>query len=415
MPDERKRMRSRKTWTTIAFLMVSSMVLAEAAGTQTAAPDDIETSTIEGFVVRLGTGEPLRTVEVMLRPEQGQDPVFGALTDANGRFKRENIAPGNYRLLAERDGYVDQQYGQVSPSRLGTVLVMAPGQEVTGVVIRLLPTGTIAGRIFSEEGEPLQGVTVRALRYDYQDGRSVLSSDGLAQTNDLGEYRLYWLNPGEYYISAAYKDRFLALNALRDAVVAASPLRTQGGQGARGEGFGAASAQGTLPQRLDQIYVDSYYPGVTDPLGASPIRVDSGTEIRGIDFTIFPTRAVTIRGRVVGPFSPNDGVTPTVTIFPRNSVTGNRIDFASDGGDDGGGRDGRFELVGIPPGAYTIVGIARLAREVGGSSIEQTLETWRRSVKSSCPMFREDRIGQDREEGASTNCNCMRLGNGSLQ
>ena len=104
--------------------------------------------------------------------------------------------------MSERDGYVDQQYGQVSSARPGTVLLLEPGQEVRDVVISLEPTGTISGQIFDEAGEPLEGVTVRALWYDYEDGEKVLSRSRSAETNDLGEYRLYWLIPDEYYVSA---------------------------------------------------------------------------------------------------------------------------------------------------------------------------------------------------------------------
>lgn len=352
---------SRKTWTTIVFLVVSSMVLAQAAGAQTAPLEEVEASTIEGFVVRSGTGELLRSAEVTLRSEQGSEPLFGALTDSDGRFKLENIVPGNYRLFAEQNGYVDHQYGQVSPSRAGTVLVLAPGQTVTDVVISLVPTGTITGRIFSEAGEPLQGVTVRALRYEYQEGQRVFSRAGLVATNDLGEYRLYWLTPGEYYISAAYEDRFQGLNALREAVVAASPR--------------AASTGAPLPESLDQIYVDTYYPGAIDPAAAAPVRVDPGAQIRAVDFPIYPTRAVTIRGRVVGPFSPEDGVSPNLAIVPRNSRTGNRPGFMGEEGDGQGRnerrRDGSFELTGIAPGPYTIVALVRLGHEdsSGGSQL----------------------------------------------
>ena len=94
-----------KTWT-LAALLISSIALA-----QTPVQSPQETSVIEGFVVRMGSGEPLPKAQVMLRPEQGRRPVFGVLTDSGGRFRVANIRPGSYRLHVERDGYVDQQYG----------------------------------------------------------------------------------------------------------------------------------------------------------------------------------------------------------------------------------------------------------------------------------------------------------------
>ena len=117
-----------------------------------------ETCTIDGYVVRIGSGEPLRKAQVVLRPERGRRPVYGAVTDARGHFALDGIEPGSYRLEIERDGYVDQEYGQVSPNRPGTVLVLAPGQEVTDVIISLVPTGTIAGRVFDEDGYLTEGI-----------------------------------------------------------------------------------------------------------------------------------------------------------------------------------------------------------------------------------------------------------------
>ena len=342
-----------KTWTLVA-LLISSMALA-----QTPAESPQETSVIEGFVVRMGSGEPLAKVQVLLRPEQGRRSVFGALTDSSGRFRMANIRPGSYRLHVERDGYVDQQYGQVSPARPGTVLRLEPGQEVKDVVISLAPTGTISGQIFNEDGEPVEGATVRALWFDYEDGEKVLSRSRSAETNDLGEYRLYWLIPHEYYVSATYQDRFREMRTLREAVALSVPLVPPAGGT-------LAAPPAPVPETLEQIYVDTYYPGVHDPLRASPISLDPGIEVRAISFTLLPTRARTVRGTVVGPFSPEQGVSPNVIIVPRGGVTRNRINLRR-GRNNRGSRDGSFELTGVAPGSYTVAAILSMGRRDRGS------------------------------------------------
>ena len=343
-----------KTWI-LAVMLISSMACAQTS------IESQETSVIEGFVLRMGSGDPLANVQVLLRPEQGRRSVFGALTDSSGRFRVANIRPGSYRLYVERDGYVDQQYGQVSPARPGTVLLLEPGQEVKDVIISLEPTGTIAGQIFDEAGEPVEGATVRAMWYGYKDGEKVLSRSRSAETNDLGEYRLYWLIPDEYYISATYEDRFRELRTLRGAVARSIPL--------------VPPADGTLavplapvPETLEQIYVDTYYPGVHDPLSASPVRLDPGVEIRAISFTLLPTRAQAVRGTVVGPFSPEEGVSSNVIIVPRGGVTANRITLRRDGGRrNRGSRDGSFELTGVAAGAYTVGALVSTGRRGRGS------------------------------------------------
>ena len=332
------------------------------------------TASIRGYVIRAG-GAPLGKAEVMLRPVEGRSPLYGAVTGNNGEFVLENIQAGNYRLHVERDGYVDREFGQISSSRPGTVLVLVDGQEVRDVVVSMVPTGTIAGRIYDQDGEPIEGVNVQAMRFDYNDGERVLNSVGQARTNDLGEYRLYWLTPGEYRVSATFQARSRAAANIQMVVTASE------------SGLGGASLQGLtdalrgeigdLQIRLggsaggpvDEIYVDTYYPGTHDPLASSPIHVAEGSEVRAVDFTVLPTRAVTVRGRVVGPYSPDEGFVPTVSIVPQNSALAPRRNSLSVGrgrGRSSGGRDGTFELTGIAPGSYTIVATVRATGGRGG-------------------------------------------------
>jgi hypothetical protein len=70
----------------------------------------------------------------------------------------------------------------------------------------------IAGRVTDELGEPLAGVRVQALRYQYlPNGRRQLTPVGMSGffgpvSNDLGEVRLYSLMPGTYVLSATPAD-----------------------------------------------------------------------------------------------------------------------------------------------------------------------------------------------------------------
>jgi 5-hydroxyisourate hydrolase-like protein (transthyretin family) len=349
------------------FLILAGLLSGSLAYSQTSIStsdqEDTDPASIEGYIVKSGTGEPLGKARVVLRPIQGREPVFGAVTDTGGRFFLANIQAGSYRLHIERDGYVDQQYGQVSSNRPGTVLVLVSGQEVQDVLVSLVPTGTISGRVYDEDGEPIVGASVRAFRYQYgADGR-ILAPVRQTQTNDLGEYRLYWLTPGEYYISATFEARFRAASALRESVLAgALPVLDLRG--------GAPVALGAADP-MDAIYVDTYYPGTHDPVTASALTVTPASELSAIDFTVLPTRAVVLRGSVVGPFSEQEGLVPTVTIVQRNStVAASRIAFRGGGrgGRGGGGvnSDGTFELAGVAPGSYTLVALIRSRQGRGG-------------------------------------------------
>ena len=68
-----------------------------------------------------------------------------------------------------------------------------------------MPRGSaISGRIVDEFGEPLADAQVSAMRSTWVNGKRRLQSTGrMAQTNDLGQYRIYGLPPGEYFVSAS--------------------------------------------------------------------------------------------------------------------------------------------------------------------------------------------------------------------
>src|SRR6185436_18874877 len=115
----------------------------------------------------------------------------------------KDVEAGAYRLVAMRNGFARQEFGQRSPSRPGTVLNLRAGQQMTDVAFRLTPAATISGRVMDANGEPLTGDTVQALRSTFDaTGKRTLQATSSARTNDLGEYRLYWINPGRYFVSA---------------------------------------------------------------------------------------------------------------------------------------------------------------------------------------------------------------------
>src|SRR5581483_8738907 len=78
-----------------------------------------EKAAVEGRVVNAATGAPLKKAVVSLevfspgRGMNGSPSVTGpsATTDAEGRFRLEQVDPGTYFLNARRNGYLGQSYG----------------------------------------------------------------------------------------------------------------------------------------------------------------------------------------------------------------------------------------------------------------------------------------------------------------
>src|SRR5213076_2520620 len=51
-------------------------------------------------------------------------------------------------------------------------------------------------------GEPLEKAQVMAMRSVYKNGRRTLTIVQAVESDDRGEYRLFWLAPGRYYVGA---------------------------------------------------------------------------------------------------------------------------------------------------------------------------------------------------------------------
>jgi hypothetical protein len=201
------------------------------------------------------------------------------------------------------------------------------------------------------------------MRFRYIRGSRQLAPAGRgAGTNDLGEYRLFGLDPGEYYIAAtAHAGRF---------------------QGRRG----------TSPAQ-DSTHPTLYFPGVMDTAQASPIPLRAGQEQGSVDFRMSTVRASRVRGSVT---MANGNALPrnvSVMLLP-----------ASFGIFGGGARlsagvnsnTGIFEVAGVLSGSYVIMAstrgrgqsllFGRQTVEVGNDTVEGV------SVQLNEPLTQTGRI-----------------------
>jgi hypothetical protein len=319
----------------VAFLLLQG-VQAQAPGS------------IEGVVIRLGTSTPVARARVSIANSQ-------IVTDENGRFAFRNLQPGRYRLFASHNAYVPAQYGQRSPSGGGTDVSVGPGQAVKDIVISLTPRGVISGRIYDRNGDAVTNATVQAFKYAYQDGRRILVSVDSARSNDLGEYRLFWLAPGPYIISAAPQESACAdapcsvLIETRNAVSGPAPVT---GGTVRLDGRVAVR-----PNNAVETALPVYFPGTTDASAASPIDLPPGVNFTGVDLMITEVRAVRVLGRVVNGLTGQPvagGV--SATLVPRRGTvaTGSSQRAVVSA-------TGVFEFRHMAPGSYDVVATASSA------------------------------------------------------
>jgi hypothetical protein len=241
----------------ISILATTSVVL----GLQTAQ----KTETIAGIVMRADTRTPLSDVRLELVPEDYERITTGyekpcrpepgnalsatrrfVTTDKTGKFTFTEIVPGTYYLYAEREGFLKYAYGQLNKFPIPVILrigvdeqgensfssfngIPPPPRETTRNVpagatvdyrtlarvkntfqdmeLALTPAPAITGRVVSEQGSPLTAASTQLYQFRYTplNGKSLKSVRGTL-TDDAGNYRLFWLDPGRYFVAAGFSE-----------------------------------------------------------------------------------------------------------------------------------------------------------------------------------------------------------------
>jgi len=394
----------------LGLLLAGTTWFAAQLGQQPATqnPGAQSSAVIEGTVFRAASGQPLKGTRVTLTRSNGaQNGLPAALsgglgqgrvaiaaiagatgsavtvtTDATGKFKLTRVAPGQYRISAERDGFIRSEYGQRTPTGEGIVVSIAANQDLM-IDLSMLQASVMSGRVLTEDGEPAPNHTVSAYAYQYANGERSLAQVATAQTNDLGEYRLYWLDPGEYFVSVS-NDFSTGENNV--GTVDVSQARGRGNvQGIQALAAAFGGRGGVLGEALDTGNPPIYYPSTLDPDSAVPISVPAAAEVRGVDFNLRPMQSATVSGRVAAPFPLNtttevtagvrgrggNGPTAAPTFRIANSLVQinlTRIGAARTGlgaliglrlGLTPVNPDGTFEIRGVAPGEYNLTATAR--------------------------------------------------------
>ncbi|MFY9844066.1 MAG: carboxypeptidase regulatory-like domain-containing protein [Terriglobales bacterium] len=295
-------------------------VLAIAQGSATAP----KIASIAGAVVKEPGSEPLKKVLVqVIAEDQKQGGNYTASTDADGHFRVENVVPGRYRIFVERTGFVGvNERGLKSETN---VFTLQAGQSLEDLLFRMLPTAVIDGRITDEDGDPMSSVGVFAQKKIA--GKGTRESVASGTTNDLGEYRLAGLFPGQYWIVAMPPPDFRDYERPREK----SPPDNKDNKN---------DNNGSQP---DTRYLTTYYPGTNDAMQASTVTLKAGDEMP-VNLTLVPARTYRIRGIVTGVPS---GVKPSVELFSKagDSIRANAGEI---------GPDGQFEIRGVAPGSYVL-------------------------------------------------------------
>jgi hypothetical protein len=306
--------------------LVAAVVVLLPLSVISASVQRTDKSAVEGVVLRLGTDAPLLRATVHLAPVVRGPAATGSIatTDAAGRFTFTDLDPGDYRLRVVMNGYVLQEYGQrVFPGQ-GTPLRLSAGQPLKNIVVRLTPTGTVSGRLIDRSGQPLGNIGVQLMRHRYQYNGTTyekqLQQEFNTRTNDRGEYRLFFVTPGQYLLAAG------------------SPPNDQG--------FDFMAGPAGNPFREDVAF--AYYPGVSEVGSARSLSVRSGEELSGMDMAVNPPRTSNVRGRVIDTQTGAAPAAPNLSLVnSAGQALQSRAAYTA--------ATGVFEFRNVPEGRYTAV------------------------------------------------------------
>ncbi len=157
---------------------------------------------VQGVVVNKLNQKPVAGAMVQLAgiAEDADPDIYRGTSDAAGKFRFDGVAPGSYRALAQAPGYTRMQADDKAAR-----IAVERGSAAPPLTLSLTPSSVISGRVADQDGDPVAYASVEALQYGYQDGKKTLQRIGNVRTDDRGEYRIFGIAPGHYYVRATLR------------------------------------------------------------------------------------------------------------------------------------------------------------------------------------------------------------------
>jgi len=287
-----------------ALVAAGLTLWAIGAGVATMAALAQASVSLSGTVRDAITGAPVGGAAVRLASTGDGDPRI-TIADKDGRYRFAAVDPGRYEVSVRVDGYLEGRFGQARPGAPGRLVEVAT--TAVAAELRVWQGAVITGTVYGSDGRPRSGIEVATLKRVVEFGQPRLTPAGRpARTNDRGDYRIFGLEPGRYY------------------VLATPPI-------------GGAAMFGTESDSF------TYAPGVTSPADAVAIDATAGSDTVA-HLTLQRRRVFTIAGSVDPRLRAATG--PTSVEFRLLSTRAVRIVSVAS--------DGTFEAKGLLPGRYKV-------------------------------------------------------------
>ncbi len=194
--------------------------------------------TISGTVTDQSTGQPISGLDFNLYDPNWTYIPINAVSDS-GNYTFYNIEPGRYYIKANPAYplHYRPQYWDASYDRAGAIpVVVAEGEDVTGINFLMTPGYYISGKI-----EDINSISIDGIDVDvYDTSWNKMDVDG--ESDEFGRYHIGGLPEGQYYVKA-------------------NPI-------------------------YPQPYVDQYWDHASGPLGADLVMITAPDDTIGISFNL---------------------------------------------------------------------------------------------------------------------------------
>lgn len=310
------------------------------------------TATIEGMVTVMGTSDPVSGATVEMRKTDCNRTGGETMTTTagpDGKFSFKEVRAGNWCIGAAKTG------GALSPAEFrmrgykgrGVAFAVADNQQIQDIKLMMPQTGAISGRVLDSDGEPMGHARVQAMEAFYQDGQKRLYTLNVVQTNDRGEFSLFWLPPGEYYVAAVPEDP-----QRQNVMYSVAP---PGIGGHRADAMPPLVTRKNLADGgfTEDVYRPVYYGGGAEPQRAQKIDVrPASSNVIELSFAGAQTRSFHIRGRALNGVTGQPAEGAQIRLIPREWTATAIVPFARVD------KAGNFDIKGVAPGSYALYAAA---------------------------------------------------------
>lgn len=268
-------------------------------------------NTITGVVREAGSGRPVEGARVVSMLQSGSPPSaaggrFAAETDSEGRYSLTGFPIGEYTVYVLAKGRGMQK----------SVSIAAPAGVDAKLDFEVVAQTAIAGRVEDEHGQPLPGIKVSLITREYEGGVLRLSVKNVVTTTDDGSYEFTNVDPDRAWLIRA------EAASIHELPVSRVPLN---------------------PKTRKRALVTTWYPGMPDSVGSTPITVKAGTRREGVDIRLLSSPNVCIAGLVEA-----DGRPAALGFMVQDQAASNGQILGETG------PDGKFRICNLYPGEYRI-------------------------------------------------------------